>query len=473
MALMLITHDLGVVAEVAQRVLVMYAGQVVETARCRRVFDAPRHPYTEALLAALPEHNIGRRRLRSMRGVVPGRVRPAERLPAVAALPLRAADAAAPSGRRCSRSARAGALLLSARRRARRARRGHERRVAIASARRRADGRGDGRRRCSKRAGWRSTTRSRSGFLRPKALVRALDGVSFTLARGRTLAVVGESGCGKSTLARQVTMIETPTAGALRSTAPTSRTPTRRRGSALRAQVQMVFQNPYASLNPRKKIGHALEEPLAINTTLEPRPSAPSAAARCWRGSACGPSTIARYPHMFSGGQRQRVAIARALMLQPKVVVADEPVSALDVSIQAQVLNLLMDLQDETGVAYVFISHNLAVVELIADEVLVMYLGKVGRARAEGAPVRRAAPSVHARAARQHAAHRPIAARPRSARSLRGELPSPLAPPSGCVFRTRCPHAIRAAPRWCRCSSRRTPRTRRLASAEASAEMRA
>ncbi len=184
-----------------------------------------------------------------------------------------------------------------------------------------------------------------------------------------------------------------------------SRMPMRRSERQLRRQVQMVFQNPFASLNPRKKIGHALEEPLAINTPL-------SAAERGERSRAMlarvglRPEHHARYPHMFSGGQRQRVAIARALMLQPKVVVADEPVSALDVSIQAQVLNLLMDLQEETGVAYVFISHNLAVVELIADEVLVMYLGKAVERAPKAAPVRRAAPSVHARAARQHAAHR-------------------------------------------------------------------
>ena len=215
-----------------------------------------------------------------------------------------------------------------------------------------------------------------TGFLKPKALARALDGVSFTLAASHTLAVVGESGCGKSTLARQLTMIEAPTSGTLNLNGADVTQADATLRKQLRQQVQMVFQNPFASLNPRKKIGHALEEPLVINTPL-------SKAERRERASAMmarvGLRTeyYERYPHMFSGGQRQRVAIARALMLQPRVVVLDEPVSALDVSIQAQVLNLLMDLQEETQVAYVFISHNLAVVELIADEVLVMYLGKV------------------------------------------------------------------------------------------------
>ena len=278
-----------------------------------------------------------------------------------------------------------------------------------------------------------------TGLLKPKALARALDGVSFTLDAGRTLAVVGESGCGKSTLARQLTMIEPATSGALMIDGADVTHADAALKARLRRQVQMVFQNPFASLNPRKRIGHALEEPLAINTEL-------SAAQRGERSRAMmarvglRPEHHARYPHMFSGGQRQRVAIARALMLEPKIVVLDEPVSALDVSIQAQVLNLLMDLQDETRVAYVFISHNLSVVELIADEVLVMYLGKV---------VEQAPKEALFGAPRHPYTRALLASTPRidpAARQTRqvltGELPSPLDPPPGCAFHKRCPYAV-------------------------------
>ena len=278
-----------------------------------------------------------------------------------------------------------------------------------------------------------------TGFLKPKALVRALDGVSFTLAPGRTLAVVGESGCGKSTLARQLTMIEPPTSGALLLNGADVTHADAALKKRLRQQVQMVFQNPFASLNPRKKIGHALEEPLVINSSLSAAERGEKARAMMAR-VGLRPEHHARYPHMFSGGQRQRVAIARALMLAPKVVVLDEPVSALDVSIQAQVLNLLMDLQDATRVAYVFISHNLAVVELIADEVLVMYLGKV---------VEQAPKAVLFSTPRHPYTRALLASTPRidaTARQTRqvltGELPSPLNPPPGCAFHKRCPFAV-------------------------------
>ena len=283
-----------------------------------------------------------------------------------------------------------------------------------------------------------------TGFLKPKALVRALDGVSFTLDAGQTLAVVGESGCGKSTLARQLTMIEPPSAGTLLLANSQGVLADVTQADAaltkqLRRQVQMVFQNPFASLNPRKKIGHALEEPLAINTGASAAERSSSARAMMAR-VGLRPEHAARYPHMFSGGQRQRVAIARALMLQPTVVVLDEPVSALDVSIQAQVLNLLMDLQDETRVAYVFISHNLAVVELIADEVLVMYLGKIVEQAPKGAlfatprhPYTRALLASTPRIDKAARQERQV---------LGGELPSPLNPPPGCAFHRRCPFAV-------------------------------
>jgi dipeptide transport system ATP-binding protein len=284
-----------------------------------------------------------------------------------------------------------------------------------------------------------------AGWLKPPATVRALESVSFKLAAGRTLAVVGESGCGKSTLARQATMLEVPTSGLLRIAGRDVASADAATRKALRRTIQMVFQNPFASLNPRKKIGQALEEPLAINTALGKGDREARARAMLER-VGLRPEHYARYPHMFSGGQRQRIAIARALMLEPKIVVADEPVSALDVSIQAQVLNLLMDLQDETGVAYVFISHNLAVVELIADEVLVMYLGRVmeraPKAELFAAPRHPYTRALLASTPRTDAAGGSAALARAARSSLSGELPSPLAPPSGCVFRTRCPYAI-------------------------------
>ena len=214
----------------------------------------------------------------------------------------------------------------------------------------------------------------RRGPLRNPAQLHAVGGLSFVLEPGRTLAVVGESGCGKSTLARVVALIEPPTSGELRLAGRDAVAATEREQRELRKTVQMVFQNPYASLNPRKKIGAILEAPLAINTDLASAERADRARSMLAK-VGLRPEHYVRYPHMFSGGQRQRIAIARALMLNPALVVADEPVSALDVSVQAQVLNLLADLQAELGLAYLFISHDLAVVRHITHDVLVMYLG--------------------------------------------------------------------------------------------------
>ncbi|ARM87106.1 dipeptide ABC transporter ATP-binding protein DppF [Rhizobium sp. CIAT894] len=269
------------------------------------------------------------------------------------------------------------------------------------------------------------------GLFKADATVKALNGVSFSLHSGKTLAVVGESGCGKSTLARLVTMIEDPTAGELLIDGKPARVGDR----SLRSQVQIVFQNPYGSLNPRQKVGAILDEPLKINTDLDAgarRRKVEEMMARV----GLRPEHHGRYPHMFSGGQRQRIAIARALMLRPKVLVLDEPVSALDLSIQAQVLNLLMDLQKEMGLAYLFISHGLSVVHHIADEVMVMYLGRP----IETGP----AAEVFARPRHPYTAAllsaTPIAdpEREKNRIRLQGELPSPLKPPSGCHFNPRC-----------------------------------
>jgi len=217
---------------------------------------------------------------------------------------------------------------------------------------------------------------SSDGLFKPKRVLHALDHVSFKVERGKTLAIVGESGCGKSTLARILTMIDPHTAGRLLIDGDEVDLKTRRPTKALRQKVQIVFQDPYGSLNPRQKIGDALSEPLLLNTKMSASERKSRAEEMLIKVGLDG-GHYHRYPHMFSGGQRQRIAIARSLMLRPKILVLDEPVSALDLSVQAQVLNLLADLQDEFGLTYIFISHDLTVVKYIANEVMVMYFGKV------------------------------------------------------------------------------------------------
>jgi dipeptide transport system ATP-binding protein len=272
------------------------------------------------------------------------------------------------------------------------------------------------------------------GLFSKPATVKALNGLSFSLEEGKTLAVVGESGCGKSTLARLVTMIEPPTEGTLLIDGK----PADPSDKALRATIQIVFQNPYGSLNPRQKVGSILEEPLKINTQ-DDSATRKAKAQEMMRKVGLRPEHYDRYPHMFSGGQRQRIAIARALMLNPRVLVLDEPVSALDLSIQAQVLNLLMDLQKEMGLAYLFISHGLSVVRHIADEVMVMYLGRP----VETGPIA----EVYARPRHPYTAAllsaTPIAdpTAKKQRIELKGELPSPLNPPPGCPFNPRCAYA--------------------------------
>ncbi|KAB0585332.1 dipeptide ABC transporter ATP-binding protein [Ideonella dechloratans] len=277
------------------------------------------------------------------------------------------------------------------------------------------------------------------GLFKPPATVHALDGVSFSLQAGRTLAVVGESGCGKSTLAKLLTMIETPTAGQLLIDGLDVAQANGEQRRALRRQVQIVFQNPYGSLNPRQTIGRTLMEPLEANHVGSPAEREAAARAMLAR-VGLREEAFGRYPHMFSGGQRQRVAIARALMLQPRVLVLDEPVSALDVSIRAQVLNLLADLQRELGVAYLFISHDLGVVRHVADEVMVMYLGRcVERGTRDAVFGHPRHPYTQALLS---ATPTVDPAQRRTRIILQGELPSPIARPSGCGFRTRCPLAF-------------------------------
>jgi dipeptide transport system ATP-binding protein len=274
------------------------------------------------------------------------------------------------------------------------------------------------------------------GAFRSRATIKALSGVSFSLQAGRTLAVVGESGSGKSTLARLLTLIENPTAGALLIDGEDVAHASAAKRKRLRREIQIVFQNPYGSLNPRQTIGKALEEPLLVNTRLtaaERKAEALSIMAKV----GLRPEYYHRYPHMFSGGQRQRIAIARALMLKPKILVLDEPVSALDVSIRAQALNLLASLQEEFALAYVFVSHDLSVVRHIADEVMVIYLGhavELGERHA----ILESPQHPYTRALLSATPVADPAAVRRERILLSGEPPSPFAPPPGCPFNPRC-----------------------------------
>jgi len=280
----------------------------------------------------------------------------------------------------------------------------------------------------------------RGGLLERRKLVRAVQDVSFELAPGEVLGLVGESGSGKSTIGNLVLRLDEPTAGAI---VFDGRDITRARQSALgefRRQAQPIFQDPFSSLDPRMTVEQIVAEPLAIHGLSRGRSARRERVMELLRMVGLNEGQLARYPHQFSGGQRQRIGIARALALSPRMIVADEAVSALDVSIQAQIVNLLRDLQRSLGLAMLFIAHDLAVVEYVSDRVAVLYLGRL----MELAPAREIvrAPRHPYTRALLSAVLEPDPDRARTREVLTGELPSPINPPSGCVFRTRCARAI-------------------------------
>lgn len=433
-ALVIITHNLGVVARYADRVLVMYGGRVMEQGPCRPLFQSPRHLYTAGLLASVPtlEGPLGRR-LAGIEGTPPS---PTDLPPGC------------PFAPRCMHAQPACAQACEAR----------PTDVGTESACVRADDVAAGRIRWTtglaelpalapavrdgdvlvEVTGLQKIFALKKGLFGAQRHVQALRDVSLSIRPGETIGVVGESGCGKSTLGRLLLRLDEPSGGQVRFRGEDITYRSDRALRSFRRHTQVVFQDPYSSLNPRQRIGSILTEPMLVHRIVASRAEAQAEAVRLLQEVGLRAEHAERYPHQLSGGQRQRVAIARALAMRPEFIVCDEAVSALDVSVQAQVVNLLADLQERMNLAYLFIGHDLAVVRQIATQVVVMYLGRVVEVADRD--------SFYAQPLHPYAQVL-MAAVPSTeqigmggvqAQAIRGEPPSPLSPPSGCAFRTRC-----------------------------------
>jgi peptide/nickel transport system ATP-binding protein len=439
-AMIIITHNLGIVARYADRVNVMYAGRIVEKGVVDDIFLRPRHAYTVGLMRSVPRLDQPRaQRLATIDGMPPDLRKPPAGCRFAPRCPLRAeACASEPSLEeiesghftacwRATDLAR-GAVVYS---------------LDAAREGRAAEAAPAGTPMLSVRnvKKFFKVSRRERLFRSSTTEVRAVHDVSFDIRRGETVGLVGESGCGKTTLGRTILRLEEPSGGTLEFDGGDI---THARGAALRAmrsKMQVVFQDPFSSLNPRMSVGEIIAEPMRVHGLVATAEEARARVGELLVQVGLFADMAERYPHEMSGGQRQRVGIARALAMRPTMIVCDEPVSALDVSIQGQVINLLEDLKREFGLTYLFIAHDLAVVRHISDRIVVMYLGRVmeiaDRATLYAEPLHPYTQALLDAAPVPD----PVVERARKARTLQGELPSPLRPPAGCVFHTRCPIA--------------------------------
>ncbi|MGH3198432.1 MAG: dipeptide ABC transporter ATP-binding protein [Streptosporangiaceae bacterium] len=446
MAVILVTHDLGVIAGRADRAVVMYAGRVMEDTSTLRLFGNPRHPYTEALFQALPEKAAGASgRLYNIPGQPPDPTRPPAGCKFAARCryvqdKCRQAEPALEGGGwdhryRCffpvgSPTGDAGTAALAGAEPGP----GSAERAARTAA-------GDGGPLLSIDHLVKNFTVTSGALLQRKiGEVSAVADVSFQVQPGQTFGMVGESGCGKTTIGRVIVALERPNSGSVKLQGKDVSAMSGGQLRRFRRDLQLVFQDPYSSLDPRMRVGAIIGEPLAIQG-MGSHADQQRRVYELLDEVGLPRHAVERYPHEFSGGQRQRIGLARALTLNPQVIVADEPVSALDVSIRAQVLNLMKRLQADHGLTYIVISHDLAVVKYMADRIGVMYLGKLVEMGSGADIYERAAHPYSDALIKTIPAPDPVVARKHAEVAISGELPSPINPPSGCRFRTRCPYA--------------------------------